>query len=875
MTARPQQMSDGQEKSDDLIAELAKLMANNAQGPEAEAKPAPKLVNLNDPVAPASPSPIRIPGMDTPVMPAAVAVEPPVAVAQPAPIGIRIPGMDQPAPAPAAFAVEDAPEPDAPVQVDATEANPADAKAAEAKAAEAKPVEAKTVEAKPAEPRSAFDFGSMPPAPTLRPEPMANWQDREIPRPVPVKPVAVEPVAPAAVTPELSLGSDGRPAFAPMPPLDVRPAPAPRFEPTFTVPAAAVPVGPAASATTLVESPKPAPAGDNFDFDFGFNAEASELPPVASAARAESIPEPKPEPKSDAGLEPKPEPKPEPAPSRDPIADLIAAELDSVESGAAVEAAKPAMAPRPAPVQPMIRNLGNPQPAAAPVMMPRPTGAAPTRPLTAPVSFRPAAPAPRPAADSSDRFSVAPVFGLGNRPAAGPVSPVSAAPQPPPQRLSQPVGGGDPMDEIESLIGEAVRVELSNNDKPASAIPQPQPAPIVPPLTTGFAPRRSALKDNEPQVQSAEAAILAAAAASGANVGRIETAVPEEDRTYKRTKAKPEKRGLLAGGMRQYVGLAVAGTLLLAAGFGLYWVLGMGRGSDSDAPVLTADATPVKETPPATAATVETPSSVVFNEMDGVATDGEEQLVPRDDAETSVADVARTVGLEEGEGATEGGLANRKVRTVTVRPDGTIVSGDEAVAGGEELPLDRPSVPDLPGPDVQPSDLLAAVPSAELADPIAAAIAETTVPAVATETATAATTTGTPPVIDASIVAPMPMPRPVDRASLARAATPVDNLPLVDLVAEAPAAAVSPGGANAYVQLSSQRSEGEAQASLRSVQSRWSSLFGGNALEIQRADLGAKGVYYRVRLPASSLQEATQICASIKANGGDCFPTNG
>ena len=32
-----------------------------------------------------------------------------------------------------------------------------------------------------------------------------------------------------------------------------------------------------------------------------------------------------------------------------------------------------------------------------------------------------------------------------------------------------------------------------------------------------------------------------------------------------------------------------------------------------------------------------------------------------------------------------------------MRPDGTIVSGDEAVAGNEVLPVDRPTVPELPG----------------------------------------------------------------------------------------------------------------------------------------------------------------------------------
>ena len=42
------------------------------------------------------------------------------------------------------------------------------------------------------------------------------------------------------------------------------------------------------------------------------------------------------------------------------------------------------------------------------------------------------------------------------------------------------------------------------------------------------------------------------------------------------------------------------------------------------------------------------------------------------------------------------GLANRKVRTVTVRPDGTIVSSDDSVAGAAKLPVDRLRFSDSP-----------------------------------------------------------------------------------------------------------------------------------------------------------------------------------
>jgi hypothetical protein len=40
---------------------------------------------------------------------------------------------------------------------------------------------------------------------------------------------------------------------------------------------------------------------------------------------------------------------------------------------------------------------------------------------------------------------------------------------------------------------------------------------------------------------------------------------------------------------------------------------------------------------------------------------------------------------------------------------------------------------------------------------------------------------------------------------------------------------------------------------------------------IQSADLGQKGTWYRVKLPAASLADAQSACANIKASGGDCI----
>jgi cell division protein FtsN len=88
---------------------------------------------------------------------------------------------------------------------------------------------------------------------------------------------------------------------------------------------------------------------------------------------------------------------------------------------------------------------------------------------------------------------------------------------------------------------------------------------------------------------------------------------------------------------------------------------------------------------------------------------------------------------------------------------------------------------------------------------------------------------------------------------------------------QAPAAA-STGGSGSYVQVSSQRSEGEAQAAFRSLQAKFPDHLGGRQPSIHKADLGAKGTYYRAMVgPFANAGEASQLCSSLKAAGGQCL----
>ena len=124
----------------------------------------------------------------------------------------------------------------------------------------------------------------------------------------------------------------------------------------------------------------------------------------------------------------------------------------------------------------------------------------------------------------------------------------------------------------------------------------------------------------------------------------------------------------------------------------------------------------------------------------------------------------------------------------------------------------------------------------------------------------------------------------VNAATTTGAQTPNGQIDLLGESADPQVAAAQPqqtvapasgGSAPAYVQLSSQPTQGDAQAAVKSMNAKYGALFGGNKLTIQQVDLGQKGIKWRVRLPAASLADATSICAQIKSQGGDCFPTKG
>ncbi len=81
-----------------------------------------------------------------------------------------------------------------------------------------------------------------------------------------------------------------------------------------------------------------------------------------------------------------------------------------------------------------------------------------------------------------------------------------------------------------------------------------------------------------------------------------------------------------------------------------------------------------------------------------------------------------------------------------------------------------------------------------------------------------------------------------------------------------------PAARGYVVQVSMRRSKADAEASFRSLQAKFPRQLSGRTAIVQRADLGAKGIYYRAMVgPFASTGEAGQFCGNLKAAGGQCL----
>jgi cell division protein FtsN len=74
------------------------------------------------------------------------------------------------------------------------------------------------------------------------------------------------------------------------------------------------------------------------------------------------------------------------------------------------------------------------------------------------------------------------------------------------------------------------------------------------------------------------------------------------------------------------------------------------------------------------------------------------------------------------------------------------------------------------------------------------------------------------------------------------------------------------------VQVGAFRSQAEADGQWAKMQGKLGAFLDGKGKDVEVADLGPKGVYYRLRVgPFASADDARTWCAGLKERGTDCL----
>ncbi|ANL40306.1 MULTISPECIES: SPOR domain-containing protein [Rhizobium] len=405
-----------------------------------------------------------------------------------------------------------------------------------------------------------------------------------------------------------------------------------------------------------------------------------------------------------------------------------------------------------------------------------------------------------------------------------------------------------------------------------------------------------------------------------------------------------------ARSMRRLLAGAVVLVVFAGVGYGVYSSVWNGEGlgivASGEPRVITADKEPVKVVPENPGGkTVPNQDKAVYDRVAGSAEEPKQkalvssdeapvdvvqrtltpEALPEDDENAGAEDRVTPTAVGETEDprllpnqataddASASGadktpsVSPRKVRTMIVKPDGTLVARDEIA------PLDQPEpaaksaqTPPSAQPPVtaQSAPSTPAVPpatgtaasfpaSAEVAsvDARSAAPAESA-PAQGSPAATADAQTANPAPVDAPArpvktttiadTAPIPTARPADQpVNVVGTVTDKGNVrtpaqqPKPTQVASATPAAAQPqqaASAGGYgLQIASLPSEDEANKSYASLSKKFAGVLSGRAHEIRKADIAGKGTFYRVRIPVGSKDEAAALCEKYRAAGGSCL----
>lgn len=338
-------------------------------------------------------------------------------------------------------------------------------------------------------------------------------------------------------------------------------------------------------------------------------------------------------------------------------------------------------------------------------------------------------------------------------------------------------------------------------------------------------------------------------------------------------KGRRNLRGWLVG--------AVASIAVIAAGAGAYaWMSSgsiIGTRSGDGPPIIAASGDPIKVVPADPGGkTVPNQDKAVYDRVAGAGAsqptqkslitsseepldvvqrtlrpenfppETEEDLAAMSNADARLQPDADAGKPAEAADAADANVSLRKVRTMIVRPDGTLVARDVAAS-------------DAPAPSA------AALPASSSAQtPPAPEVAAAKPEAVAA------------PAAKAPVPVQRPAAQPVNVVGTVSSEGVVREAPAPQAPAEQQVAAVAskPLPAGTYVvQIASLPSAAEAERSYKSMSAKYAGIISGRGVDIKSADIPGKGTFYRVRIPAGAKADADAMCGRLKAAGASCIVT--
>jgi hypothetical protein len=299
------------------------------------------------------------------------------------------------------------------------------------------------------------------------------------------------------------------------------------------------------------------------------------------------------------------------------------------------------------------------------------------------------------------------------------------------------------------------------------------------------------------------------------------------------------------------VGSALLGAIALGGALAFAYKQSGGGLSGEQPPLVTADNSPVKELPDQPGGK-EFPhkNKLIYDRLTNGDEPESERLVPRQEnvAVPALPPASETPGMPMPVASTD----------LAVPPTTQAVGGDpNAVAAADD-----PSMPDGGPRRVKTAKVL---PDGSIEQP--------PLPAAPSEAAVAPAPAAPPaaPQLAAADPAPQQVAALPAPPAAAPAPAPAAKPPAQQTAAAAPQAAAAP--TKYVVQVASKKNQTEALASFADMQQKYPSLLANYRPIVQKADLGAKGTWYRLRIgPIADKTAASKLCSQLKSQGlPDCL----